>query len=65
MIKTNELRGIIVANNLSMKDVAAELGITPTAFYSKMKKGVFNSDEIESMINFLKIENPIAIFFAK
>lgn len=64
MIKTNELKGIIVANNQSMKSIAEELEITPTAFYRKMKKGVFNSDEIEKMIKILKIKNPIEIFFA-
>ena len=48
-----------------MKDVAIELGITPKTFYLKMKKGVFGSDEIEKMIDFLDINDPKAIFFVK
>ena len=30
-----------------------------------MKKGVFGSDEIEKMIDYLNIEEPMPIFFAK
>lgn len=65
MIKTNELRGIIAKNGLSQSDVAAMIGITPKTFYEKMKNGVFGSDEIEIMIDKLKIDNPIEIFFAR
>lgn len=65
MIKVNDLRGIIAAKGYSQKDVAIEIGITPKTFYEKMSKGVFGSDEIESMISFLDIENPAEIFFAK
>lgn len=65
MIKTNELRGVIVKNGLTQADVAAMIGITPKTFYEKMKNGVFGSDEIEIMIDKLKIEDPMNIFFAK
>lgn len=41
------------------------LGITPKAFYDKMKRGVFRSDEMQQMVDFVGIENPIEIFFAK
>ena len=65
MIKTDALRGIIVANGMTQQDVAKEIGIAPKTFYEKMKNGVFGSDEIEIMIDLLHIENPVAIFFAK
>ena len=65
MIKTNELKGIIVKNGLSQSDVAAKIGITPKTFYEKMKNGVFGSDEIQIMIDVLNIDNPSDIFFAK
>lgn len=64
MIKTDELRGIIAKNNVSQARVAAEIGIAPKTFYEKMNKGVFGSDEIEIMIRFLNIKDPISIFFA-
>ena len=50
---------------MSQSSVAKVLGITPKTFYDKMKKGVFDSDEIETMIEILHIENPVQIFFAK
>jgi len=65
MIDTNALRGVIAANGLSQQDVAREIGISSKTFYSKMKKGVFGSNEMEAMIDLLSIENPQAIFFAK
>ena len=65
MIKTNELRGVIAKNGLSQSDVAAMIGITPKTFYEKMKIGVFRSDEIEIMIDKLKIDDPMKIFFSK
>ncbi len=63
MIKTNELRGIIAKNGYSQADVAGMIGITPKTFYEKMKIGVFGSDEIQIMIDNLKIEDPMKIFF--
>lgn len=65
MINTNELRGIIAKNGKTQADVAKMLNITPKTFYSRMRKGVFGSDEIQIMIEELKIDNPIKVFFAK
>lgn len=65
MIRVNDLRAIIVKNNMSQKDVAKAIGITPKTFYLKMEKGVFGSDEIEKMIDILDIKEPSDIFFAK
>ena len=63
MIDTNALRGAIAAKGLTQQEVAVHIGMTPKTFYSKMKKGVFGSDEMESMIELLSLENPGAIFF--
>lgn len=65
MILTNELKGIIVARGKTQQEVAERLGVTPKTFTLKMQKGVFGSDEIEVMIDFLQIDNPMEIFFAK
>ncbi|MGC4018909.1 MAG: DUF739 domain-containing protein [Muricomes sp.] len=65
LINTGELKGIIAKNGLAQSDVANMIGITPKTFYEKMKNGVFGSDEIQIMIDELKIEDPAAIFFAK
>ncbi|WP_302273597.1 hypothetical protein [Acidaminococcus intestini] len=63
MIDTNALRGIIVSRGVSGKDVAAVLDMTPKTFYLRMRRGIFNSDEMYKMVEYLKISNPAEIFF--
>lgn len=65
MIDTNALRGVIASNGYSQSRLAKELGISSKTFYSKMSKGVFDSDEIQTMIDVLNIQDPVSIFFAK
>lgn len=65
MVDTNRLKGLIVENEKTQEEVARYIGITPKTFYSKMKRRVFGSDEIEKMIELLNIEDPTPIFFAK
>ena len=63
MIKVNELKAEIIKNNLTQADVAKMIGVTPKTFYTKMKRGVFGSDEIQIMIKNLNIKNPMDNFF--
>ncbi|WP_298034294.1 helix-turn-helix domain-containing protein [uncultured Dysosmobacter sp.] len=65
MVATEKLRGIIAEQGFSQRQVAKKLGMTEKTFYSKMKKGVFGTDEVDQMIGILKIDNPAEIFFAK
>ena len=65
MIRTDELRGIIARKGLSQCKVAKMIGVSPKTFYTKMKLGVFGSDEIQIMGDTLEIDNPAEIFFAK
>lgn len=65
MVDTLKLKGIIISKNLTQEKVAQSIGIAPKTFYTKMKKGIFGSDEIEKMIDLLKIEDPTPVFFAK
>lgn len=65
MVDTNRLKGVIVQNNKTQEDVAKYIGVAPKTFYLKMKRRVFGSDEIEKMIEYLNIEDPVRIFFAK
>lgn len=65
MVDTKKLVGIIYERGLSQRKVAKTMGMTEKTFYSKMKKGVFDSDEIEQMIDMLGIDNPLEVFFAK
>ena len=65
LIDVNKLKGSIVSAGKTQTDVAKRLGITPKTFSIKLKKGVFGSDEIEVMIDYLSIQDPLSIFFAK
>ena len=58
----NKLAAIIVENGLTQKEVAKKLKMSPKTFYNKMKKGVFGTDEVMSMVDFLKIKDPVDIF---
>lgn len=65
MVDVNKLKSIIVLREKTQADVAEYIGISSKTFYLKMKKGVFGSDEIEKMVEYLDIEEPTPIFFAK
>lgn len=65
MVDVDRLKGLIVQNRKTQEDVAKYIGMTPKTFYLRMKKGVFGSDEIEKMIDYLNIEDPTSVFFAK
>lgn len=65
MLAADKLRGIIAERGMSQRQVAKAIGMTEKTFYSKMKRGVFGTDEVDSMIALLKIENPVEIFLAR
>lgn len=65
MIDVAELRGEIAKKGYSQAQIAEKIGITPKTFYTKMKNGVFGSDEIQAMVDILEIEDPVKIFFAR
>ena len=65
MVDRQKLKAVIVLNGETQASVAKHLGMTQKTFSTKMRKGVFGSDEIESMIDYLHINEPMPIFFAK
>lgn len=65
MIDANKLRGKIAENGFSQREIAEIIGVTPKTFYDKMKRGIFDSDEMYKMVELLNIEEPAEIFFAK
>lgn len=65
MVNTQKLRGLMAEKNRTGKDMARVIKKTPKTFYAKMKKGIFDSDEILAMVDDLDIENPMEIFFVE
>lgn len=65
MVNTRKLKAVIVERGLSQRKVAEHLGMCEKTFYSKMKAGVFDSDEMSEMVAYLGISNPCEIFFAE
>lgn len=61
-MNTAKLKGIIAERGFSQNDVAKAIGISSRSFYSKMKRGVFGTDEATAMVELLKIQNPADIF---
>ena len=65
MVKTAKLRGIIAERGRTQKDVAHHIGVSPATFGRKLRVGIFNTDEVDKMVDYLEIENPADIFFAR
>lgn len=64
MLDKNALRAEIARQGLTQKQVATALGISEKTFISRMRKGIFGTDEAEKLIVLLKIKDPMPIFFA-
>lgn len=64
MLDRKALRAEIVRNGLTQKELATILGMSEKTFITRMKKGVFGTDEVEIMVSTLNIEDPLRIFFA-
>lgn len=65
MVHVKKLRGKMAEKGRTGIDMARVIKKTPKTFYDKMKKGVFDSDEIAAIVDDLGIENPMEIFFAE
>lgn len=65
MVDVQKLKGAIVANGLTNKQLASKMGCSEATLYNKYRTGVFNSKEIEFLIKELHIQNPCDIFFAE
>lgn len=53
-------------NGKSISDMCAMLGISRSAFYRKCNgKSEFTHSEIQKMVDFLNLDSPMGIFFAR
>lgn len=64
MVNGKALFDVIIYNHFSIKEMAYILNITPDEFKWKLNHGIFQSNELEMMLHFLKFPtNPMDIFF--
>lgn len=63
MVDVDRLRGLMVQHRLTQADVAKYLGIGTNTLYRKLKRGQFDTDECEKLIELLEIKDP-TIFFS-
>lgn len=64
MLNRNALKAEMVRYGYTNASMAKKLGISPRTFSTRLRKG-FGSDEMDTMIELLHIENPTPIFFAQ
>lgn len=64
MFDRNRFKAQCVLKNMTLRDVAKELGINESTLYRKIQRdGDFTRDEINKLIMILDISNPEVIFF--
>lgn len=64
MVDSRKLRARMYEKEVTAKTMADNLGMSRQAFYERMKKGIFNADEMYDIMKLLDIEDPRPIFFA-
>ena len=65
MFDKNKFKASIVAAGKTVNDVALNLGLNEITLYRKINNdGAFTRKEIQEIIIFLEIKNPLDIFFA-
>lgn len=63
MVDVIRLRGIIAERGESQASTARAIKMPVKTFYRRMQRRIFGSDEIEKLIDFLDIDEPVPIFF--
>lgn len=63
MVDVDRIRGLMAQHRLTQTDVANYMGIGLTTLQRKLKRGNFDTDECEKLIDLLDITDP-TIFFS-
>lgn len=64
MVNGKMLLDVIRYNHFSIKEMALILNMTTDEFKDRVRNGVFQTNEVECMLHFLKFPmNPMKIFF--
>ena len=65
MVDTNKLRGVIRERGLTLTDAAKIAGVSAPTFQRRLESGIFGTDEIDKLVDGLKIKKPAEIFFVR
>ena len=65
MVRTDKIRGRMAEKGMTIKDLAKACGINDKTMGRHIATGEFGSDEMQTIVDVLEIEDPAAIFFAK
>lgn len=58
------LEYVMKKNHVSIGEMCDKLGISRSAFYRKCNgKSEFTQSEIQTIVDFLRLESPVGIFF--
>lgn len=64
MVDCMKIKALMVEHKLSGKDVAKRMGLSDKTLYRKLNSGIFNTTEMNKLVEILNIEDPAKIFFA-
>lgn len=63
MVNVLKLKATFVENGKTQAEVAKGIGMSETTLNRRLSEAHFGSEEIEALVKFLDIKEPVAIFF--
>jgi transcriptional regulator with XRE-family HTH domain len=64
MVDLKELKVLLIRNNMTQAELAQAMGVAPATLSRKLNKGQLTLNDANAIINVLKIDDPVPIFFA-
>lgn len=65
MFDKRKLQAVMLLKGKKVEDISKVLGVNESTIYRKLNNdGDFSRSEIEKLVDYLEIDNPIDIFFS-
>lgn len=64
MTNVQEIKALMVRNEVSRQDLADALGISYNTILTRLKDGNFTSKQMDILVEILHITNPAEVFFS-
>lgn len=62
MIDVAKIRGLMAEKGYTIRSLSKAMGISEITLSNKLKRGIFNSDEMMQLVELLNMINPSAVF---